>query len=112
MNDNNITSLHKRLAPLYKVFRTTAMIDDDIRLLKKINVVLGKLESTNNDVYFLEAINIIRSLDNVLIIKSMQDIFIELTNLKYQQFILSLVNDIDKVTSNKIRSIKVDFNYE
>jgi hypothetical protein len=108
----NITNLHKRLAPYYKVFRTTLMIDDDIKLLKKINVVLAKLERTNNDVYFLEVINIMKTLDNVLTLKYIQDIFIEIIDLKYQQFVLTLINDINKVTADKLRTIKVDFNYE
>jgi uncharacterized membrane protein YjdF len=82
----------------------TPMIDDDIKLIKKLNVIFGKLEKTGKDVYFLEVINIMKTLNNVLKIKDMQEIFLELVNLNYQQVVLYMIHNVDKINAQTLRS--------
>jgi hypothetical protein len=58
-------TIKKRIALAYKVHRVSALIDEDIKLIKKLNITLQKLEKTNKDQYILESINILRVLTNV-----------------------------------------------
>ena len=101
---NEITGTHKRLSYFYKGYRMTPMIDEDLKLIKKLNVIFGKLEKTGKDTYFLEAINIMKTLNNVLKIKDMQEIFLELINLNYQQVVLHMITNIDKIDANALRT--------
>ena len=62
MSDNMPRNFFK----FYKVYRTTATVDDDIRLLKKINNLLLKRRRTGLDRYESEVINIIKTTCNLV----------------------------------------------
>jgi len=59
--------LIRQLAPHYKQkFVTTESVENDIKLIKKLNMLFGKLEKSQKDIYVLEIINIIKTINNVL----------------------------------------------
>lgn len=89
-------TLHKRIALAYKIPRITSLIDEDIKLIKKLNTVLGKLEKTNKDQYVLESINILRSLGNVFLFEELYVILYELVDMKYHSTINYLIEVIEE----------------
>lgn len=50
----------------YRVFRTTTLVEDDIKSLKKINNLITKFSNTGNDKYQFEIINIMRMIANLV----------------------------------------------
>jgi len=57
------------LAHHYKGFCTTAMVEQDIKLIKKINTALNKYARTLKPQYIHETKNILLSLNNTINIK-------------------------------------------
>lgn len=58
--------IKKELLKGYYVFRTTKLINEDIKLLKKMNNLMQKYTNTNKDKYRLETINILKITSNVV----------------------------------------------
>jgi len=54
-----------KLMQIYKVFRTTLMMENDIKLLKKINNLIFKYNNTNKEKYKQEIINIVKTITNL-----------------------------------------------
>jgi hypothetical protein len=79
------------------------MIGDDLKLIKKLNSILIKLENSDKEVYLLEAVNLVKTLNNVLRVQEMQAIFLEIINLKYHQSVLFLLRNIDGMNAGVIR---------
>ena len=103
-----ISNIERRIAPYYKVHRTTPMIGDDLKLVKKLNAVFIKLEKSDKEVYLLEAVNIVKTLNNVLKIGEMQEIFLELVNMKFRQSVLFLLRNVDDMNVSVIRKYMTD----
>jgi len=79
MND-----LKRRLVPHYRrAFITTETVNNDIKLIKKLNMLFGKLEKTQRDVYVLEIINTIKILNNVLRVEMILLVIYECVEAKY-----------------------------
>ncbi len=71
----------------YKVYRSTDMLDEDIKGIKKINNLISKYNNTGREHYFLESINLLKIANNVFkidkrFIKFVKDSFIESTNVR------------------------------
>jgi hypothetical protein len=98
-----ISNIERRLAHYYKVPRTTPMIGEDLKFIKKLNTVFIKLEKTDKEVYLLEAVNIVKTLNNILNVQDMQPIFLELVNLKYHQSVLFLLRNVEDLNASVIR---------
>lgn len=50
----------------YKVFRTTSMVDEDMKSMRKINNLIKKFTNTGKDKYQYEAINILKMISNLV----------------------------------------------
>ena len=100
----NKMSLRKRIVLAYKVQRVTAFIDEDIKLIKKLNTSLQKLEKTNKDQYILESINSLRMLTNIFDTNKLYLIICELIDFKYHATIAFLLEHLN--TSETIQLIK------
>lgn len=79
------------------------MVDVDIRNVKKINTLLGKLERTSRDSYAMEIINTIRALSNVLELNQVILAFYELIDFKYHPTMEYILLRIEKVDSVAVR---------
>ena len=79
MND-----LIKQLAPHYKQkFVTTESVENDIKLIKKLNMLFGKLEKTQKDIYVLEIINVIKTINNVMQLDKIILVIYNYVDVKY-----------------------------
>ncbi len=92
-----MTDLIKQLAPHYRQnFVMTESVESDIKLIKKINMLFGKLEKTKRDVYVLEIINVIKIINNVLYLDKIILVIYNCVDTKYHS---TLDYIIDKVLS-------------
>lgn len=57
--------LSKKVFKYYRIFRTTAMVDEDLKALRKINNLISKYTNSGNDRYRFEAVNIIKTFANL-----------------------------------------------
>ena len=56
-------------------FLTSSMIDNDIKIIRKLNSLLCKLVKTEKEIYTYEIKNILKSLNNDIRIGEIQDVF-------------------------------------
>ena len=76
--------LIQQLAPHYKSkFITTETVENDIKLIKKLNMLFGKLEKTKKDIYVLEIINVIKTINNVLKLDKILIVIYNCVDIKY-----------------------------
>ena len=81
------------LFKFYKVYRSTAMLDEDIKGIKKINNLISKYNNTKRQSYFLEAVNLLKIANNVFdinkkFIKFIKESFIDKSNVRvYNQIV-------------------------
>lgn len=81
-----MTQIKKRLAPYYRSsFRTSSMIEADIKLMKRVNTLFGKLEKTGKEIYVGEIVNTIKILNNVLYLHRILIILYEMVDIKYHK---------------------------
>lgn len=99
--------LRKRIALAYKIPRITSLIDEDLKLIKKLNVTLGKLEKTNKDQYVLESINILRSLNNMFHFEDLYLILYEIIDIRYHTTINYLIEVIEDNFNNENQRAKI-----
>lgn len=57
--------MKQELQKYYTVFRTTIMVDNDIKLFKKINNLISKYCNTEKERYRFEAVNILKIASNM-----------------------------------------------
>lgn len=100
-------TIHKRIAMAYKVPRITKLIDEDLKLIKKLNTVLTKLEKTNKDQYMLESINIIRTLGNVFEYRDLYILLYELIEIRYHSTVNYLIDIIETNFSDEFQRLKI-----
>ena len=96
-----MTELKMKLALAYKVSRITKFIDEDIKLIKKLNQILSKLERTEKDRYILEAINILRQLNNVFDFDTLYPILCELVDIKFHSTMILLNDNMNNYSQEK-----------
>jgi len=82
-----------------KGFLTSSMIDNDIKLIKKINNLFAKLEKTEKSIYIEEIKNILKILNNVIKIGEILMIFHDNVEPKYHE---KLQQYIEEVLRNEI----------
>lgn len=97
-----LTKLHKELSKHYKVFKVTSAIDEDLKLIKKINILFEKLSKSNDPTGYLGIINIFTILGNNLKIEEMQEIFLELIDFKYHQATLYLIHNYKNTNTKSL----------
>jgi hypothetical protein len=96
MNDLNIS-----LALAYKVPRITKFIIEDIKLIKKLNQVLSKLERTEKERYILESINILRQLNNVFDFDVLYPALCELVDIRFHSTMILLNKNMNVYSFEK-----------
>ena len=100
-------NIRKQIALAYKVPRITKLIDEDIKLIKKLNMVLTKLEKTNKDQYMLESINIIQTLGNVFEYRDLYIILYQLTDIRFHASINYLIEEIEANYFHELKRSKI-----
>jgi len=81
MND-----LRRKVAPYYRgKFVTTSMMDEDIKLMKKINTLFGKLERSDKEIYVQEIINVVKILNNTFRLEHILVVLYECVDIKYHK---------------------------
>lgn len=101
----DITKQHIALAHTYTCFRTTAMVDNDLRTIKKINIIIGKLDRTDRDSYAMEVINIIRMLENITDISQVILVMYEVIDFKYHTTVEQLLLNIKRIDSSVVKKV-------
>ena len=61
-----MADLKREIFKHYRVFRTTSMVEDDIKSLRKINNLITKFSNTGLDKYQFEVINIMKMASNLV----------------------------------------------
>jgi len=108
-----VNNLHLQLALSYKVPRITAFINEDIKLIKKINLILSKIEKSYKDIHILEIFNILRTLNNVFDMNKLYLIICNEIDFKYHSTLSYLITELDSFESeNIIRKFKELSNVE
>ena len=100
-------TLQMKLALCYRVPRITAFVDEDLKLIKKIPLILQKLEKYGKNISMLEAFNILKALDNVFDMSKLFLVICEVTPIEYHSTIGYLVEELAIIDSNSnMRIIK------
>lgn len=94
-------SVNQRIALCYKVPRTTAFVEKDILVIKRINPTLLKMERTNQDIYILETFNILKSLDNIFDLGRLYLILCEYVDFKFHSTLVYLIEQLDSFEKDK-----------
>lgn len=90
MNDTTL-----KIALAYKVPRVTKFIDEDVKLIKKLNQVLIRLERNGKEKYILECTNIIRQLDNVFSMEKLYPVLCEMIDIRFHSTLLLMHEKIN-----------------
>lgn len=61
-----MADLRKEIFKHYKVFRTSSMVDEDMKSMRKINNLITKFTNTGKERYQYEAINILKTVTNLV----------------------------------------------
>ena len=81
-----MNEIRRKVAPYYKAkFVTTPMMDDDIKLMKKLNTLFGKLERSDKEVYVQEIINVVKILNNTFFLAKILVALYECVDIKYHK---------------------------
>jgi len=90
-----MTDLIQQLAPHYRQsFVMSESVESEIKLIKKINMLFGKLEKTGKDDYVKEIINTVKIINNVLYLDKILLVVYNCVDVKYHN---TLDYIIDKV---------------
>lgn len=61
------------------------MMDDDIKLMKKLNTLFGKLERSDKEIYVQEIINVVKILNNTFFLSHILVVLYECVDIKYHK---------------------------
>jgi hypothetical protein len=94
-----MNEIKRKIAPYYRQkFVTTSVLEEDIKLMKKLNTLFCKLEKSDKEVYVQEIINLVKILNNTFQIEEILVVLYECVDLKYHK---TLDYIIQEVTENK-----------
>ena len=94
--------MHKEIALSYKIPRLTSFIEEDYKLIKRIQSTLIKFERNPKDILILEMFNILRTLNNIFDMNKLYLILCSETDFKYHQTIEYLIHNIEDFNSDNI----------
>lgn len=93
------------LAHSYKIFMLTSMIETDIILIKKMNVLLEKYKTQNKISYMFEIINIVKTLNNIVDLSvAKEDI---LSFIDDKDTIGLLIDNVDNLNISTLRGLNL-----
>jgi len=98
-------TLEQRVALAYKVPRVTLFINKDIQLMKRINVVLQRLDRTNNDIYILETFNILKTLSNTFDMNKLYLVLCDIVLIEYHSTVGFLIEQLASFDKNQLKTV-------
>ncbi len=104
--------MNKQIALAYKVPRITSFIEEDYKLIKKIQSLLSKLEKNNKDIFILEIFNILRTLNNVFDMNQLYLIICNEVDFKYHNTIAYLIEELETFETEKVIRKFKEISYE
>jgi hypothetical protein len=90
----------------YKVPRLTSFVDEDIKLIKKLNQVLQRLEKYDKEQYILEATNIIKTLDNVFDLNKLYPVLCKFVDLRFHSTVLFIYEKVLSLSKEDIQKLQ------
>lgn len=88
----------------YKTHRTSKLINEDIKLIKKINQILVRFEKYDKkQQHILEIVNVLRLLNNLFDIDKLYPCICELTDVKFHATILYLYKKMNECGEHQRR---------
>ena len=95
-----------KLVQAYKVPRFTSFVEGDLKLIKKLNQVLQRLEKYEKDQYILEATNIIKTLDNVFDLNLLYPVLCQLIDIRFHSTIVFIYDKIASLTKDDYKKLQ------
>lgn len=90
----------------YKVPRITSFVDEDIKLIKKLNQVLQRLEKYEKEQYILEATNIIKTLDNVFNLNKLYPVICKFVDIRFHSTVLFIYEKTLNISREDIKKLQ------
>jgi len=100
-----------KIAFAYKVPRVTSFINEDIKLIKKLNQIFQRFERYEKEIYILEAMNVLKQLDNVFDLDSLYPVLCEYIDIRFHSTLILLfkkVTNLHKDDNIKLRELVID----
>lgn len=84
-----------KIALCYRGYRTTQSLEEEMKAIKRLNVVFAKLEKTNKDIHAHEIVNILKTMNNRLNVGGIRLLLYEMVDFKYHStidYVLDTIN--------------------
>lgn len=75
-------------------FATTSMLEQDLKMVKKLNTLFNKLERSDKDAYMHEIVNTLRILGNTFYIDGIAIVLYENVDVKYHDTLDFVMKEI------------------
>lgn len=95
------------LAHTYKEFMMTPILEQDIKLIKKINNLMSKFNSTEKSSYIFEIINILSTMKNSLQMYDAKTFIVALIDNEYKNTIELIIDNLDNINIQKLRELNI-----
>lgn len=92
-----------KFAHRYTAFKTTNMLDQDLKIIRKINNILFKYEKSEKISYIYETINIFKGLRNYYDIVNGLDQILFYIEPQYTAVVEYIIRNIDDVNLDTVR---------
>lgn len=78
----------------YTIYRVSAMVDIDIKNIKRINNIYTKYVRTNNDIYLREIINTFKMISNYIDLKTAKEVILFYIDDELKESIKKIMENI------------------
>lgn len=95
-----------KIVRAYRIPRMSSFIADDIKQIKKLNQVLQRLEKYKKEQYILEAINILRTLDNIFNMNLLFIVLYELIDIRFHNTINFLIDKLNNMQTSDYKKLQ------
>jgi hypothetical protein len=85
-----------QLLQSYRGFGTSLSLDNEVKNLKRLNVIFGKLEKTEKDCYAKEIIGMLKTINNRMNIAKLRLLLYEVLEHKYHSTADYIIESIEK----------------
>jgi hypothetical protein len=101
-----IDDIKLKISSAYKVPRISNFINEDIKLMKKLNQIFQRFERYEKDIYILEIINVLKQLDNVFDLNQLYPILCVFVDIRFHSTLLLLFGKLDTLEKNYSLKLK------
>ena len=101
-----MSDIRLKIALAYKIKRLSLFIDEDIKLIKRLNQVLQRLEKYDKEIYILESINILKQLDNVFDLNDLHPVLCYYVDIRFHSTVISMINKINNIDITECRKLQ------